>query len=340
MTVNLNDASIIDKIHELIRSSGASADNFEGDLITQMIQTSLRLLQDKHDAGQLKLITRALKEMRYAYNIFNKYIGLQRVSIFGSARTPENHSDYIAAKKFSMQMAEHDWMCMTGAADGIMKAGLEGTKATSRFGLSIRLPFETSSNTFIEGDPKLMIFRYFFTRKLMFVSHSHAVAVFPGGFGTMDELFEVLTLIQTGKASIMPVVLMEGDGGDYWQHWRHYLHKHLLGKGWISADDEYLYYIAPSIASGVQHIQQFYKRYHSSRYVKDQFIIRLKSPLDERQVALLNQLFSHLLEKGEIEQVQALPEEDDVLELPRLALYNKRREVGLLRCLIDQVNEF
>lgn len=339
MTVNLNDQIILEKIHDLIQASGASPDSFEMDLITQMIQTSLRLIQDKHDSGQLKLITRSLKEMRYAYHIFNKYLGMLRVSIFGSARTPEDHPDYQAAKHFSNMMAEHGWMCMTGAANGIMKAGLEGTKAESSFGLSIRLPFETP-NSVIEGDPKLMIFRYFFTRKLMFVSHSHAVAVFPGGFGTMDELFEVLTLIQTGKASVIPVVLMEGENGEYWQHWRHYLHKHLLGMGWISADDEFLYYIAPSVELGVKHIQQFYRRYHSSRYVKEDLVIRLKTPLTEEQIDLLNSRFSNLLQSGVIAPTEALPEEDDALELPRLILNHKRREVGLLRCLIDQINEF
>lgn len=338
MTIDLNEPGIIEKIHELIRLSGESPDGFEADLITQMIQTSLRLLQDKHDTGQLKLITNSLKEMRYAYRVFNKYAGLYRVSIFGSARTPEDHSDYIAAKEFSSKMSELGWMCMTGAANGIMKAGLEGTKGETSFGLAIRLPFETP-NSVIEGDPKLIIFRYFFTRKLMFVSHSNALAVFPGGFGTMDELFEVLTLIQTGKAKIVPVVLMEGAAGNYWKHWHEYLNNFLLNNGWISPSDEYLYYIAPSVDAGVAHIQQFYKRYHSNRYVKDQLIIRLKSPLTLEQVNFLNQEFSPLLQKGTIELTEALPEEDDALDLPRLKLY-PTREVGLLRRLIDQINKF
>lgn len=338
MTVNLNEPEIVEKIHDLIRLSGSPPEGFAAELITQMIQTSLRLLQDKHDVGQLKLITRSLKEMRYAYNIFNKYIGVPRVAIFGSARTPEDHPDYQTAKQFSSKMAELGWMCMTGAADGIMKAGLEGTKAESSFGLSIRLPFETP-NSVIHGDPKLIIFRYFFTRKLMFVSHSDAFAVFPGGVGTMDELFEVLTLMQTGKASIIPVVLMEGTPGDYWQHWRHYVHKHLLGNGWISPDDEFLYYIAPSVEAGVKHIQQFYRIYHSSRYVYEWLVIRIKKSLSKEELDLLNQRFSSLLEKGTIEQTDALPEEDDFLELPRLVLCPKRKEVGRLRCLIDQINE-
>lgn len=339
MTANLNQEEMVEKIHELIRFSGSPSDGFAADLITQMIQTSLRLLQDKHDIGQLKLITRSLKEMRYAYNIFNKYPDVPRLSIFGSARTPEEHPDYQAAKLFSSKMAELGWMCITGAADGIMRAGLEGTKAESSFGLSIRLPFETPHSV-IHGDPKLINFRYFFTRKLMFVSHSDAVAVFPGGVGTMDELFEVLTLMQTGKASIIPLVLMEGSSGDYWQHWRHYVHKHLLGNGWISPHDEYLYYIAPSVDAAVKHIEQFYKCYHSSRYVNEWLVIRIKNSLNEAEIELLNSKFSALLEKDAIKQTSALPEEDDFLELPRLVLCPKRKEMGLLRCLIDQINEF
>ncbi|KAF3361929.1 hypothetical protein PHSC3_001486 [Chlamydiales bacterium STE3] len=339
MNINVNDPTVLEKIHDLIRFCGVEPEGFSSELITQMMQTCLKLAQNQHDIGQLKLMTRALKEMRYAYNIFNQYEGVPRISIFGSARTPEDHPDYLSAKQFSAHMAEHGWMCITGAANGIMKAGLEGTKAEASFGLSIRLPFETQ-NSVIHGDPKLIMFRYFFTRKLMFVSHSNATAFFPGGVGTMDELFEVLTLIQTGKANIIPVVLMEGDRGDYWQHWQHYVHKHLLGNGWISPDDESLFYIAPSIDAGVNHILQFYRRYHSSRYVKDWQVLRIKSPLTEEQLTLLNHQFSSLLEKGMITQGTALPEEDDVLDLPRLILCPKRREVGRLRCLIDQINAF
>lgn len=208
-----NDEKIVKAIRALISECGGESGTFEGDLVTQLIQTSLRLLLDGHDTGQLKLITRAMKEMRYAYHIFNQYGGIRRVSIFGSARTPEDHPDYKVAKDFSKQMADYGWMVITGAANGIMKAGLEGAKKEAGFGLSIKLPFETSVHSFIEGDPKLMSFKYFFTRKLMFMSHSDAVTAFPGGFGTMDELFEVLTLLQTGKANIVPVVLMEGKRG-------------------------------------------------------------------------------------------------------------------------------
>jgi len=338
--VDVNDPQILESIKNLIATCGGSPESFDGGLITQLIQTGLKLMTEGHDTGQLKLMTRSLKEMRYAYRIFNKYKGSRRISIFGSARTPENHPDYLAAKEFSAGISKNGWMCITGAANGIMKAGLEGSEKDSSFGLSIRLPFEVPTNSVIEGDPKLISFRYFFTRKLMFMSHSDAVAVFPGGFGTLDELFEVLTLIQTGKTSIMPVVLVEGEGGIYWLQWNNYVHKHLLENGWISPEDQHLFYISTSVEDAVWHIQKFYRIYHSSRYVGDNLVLRLLRPLTTEQVELLNQKFYRLLEKGKIEMSNSLPEETDHLELPRLILRFTRRDFGLLRHMINQINEF
>ena len=279
--------------------------------------------------------------MRYAYRVFNKYAGAYRVSIFGSARTPENHPDYQAAKNFSKKMADLGWMCITGAAMGIMKAGLEGSTPEARFGLSIQLPFESAASAYLEGDPKLIIFRYFFTRKLMFLSHSQAVAVFPGGFGTLDELFEVLTLMQTGKSTIIPVILLESGDGSYWQHWEHYMHKHLLVNGWISPEDHHFYYICTSIDKAVEHITHFYRRYHSSRYVKDLLVIRMRSTLTQEQIDQLNQQFSSLIANGSMWlSEEALPEEDDALDLPRLIFAHTRNQFGLVRKLIDQINDF
>lgn len=336
----VTDGKIVTLIHELIEKAGGVKDTFEAELITQQIQTSLKLLTEGHHAGQLKLITRALKELRYAYRIFNEYPGTHRISIFGSARTPQGHSDYVAAQKFSKSLAKHGWNCITGAADGIMKAGLMGSEPESSFGLSIRLPFEIPTNSFIEGDPKLIHFRYFFTRKLIFMSHSEAIAVFPGGFGTMDELFEMLTLIQTGKGNMIPIVLLEGPGGVYWHHWENYVEKNLLDNGWVSPEDRQLYYIAPTIEDGVEHILQFYRRYHSSRYVKDDFVIRMNNPLSEEQVNVLNRKFSPLVKSGSITMSDALPEEDDFLDLPRLIFHHTRMGFGLLRSMIDQINTF
>lgn len=340
-TINRDQDPVVQKIKELITFTGHDAQSFESDLIGQVIYSSLKMMEESHDTGQLKLMTRAFKEMRYAYKVFNQYPGGRRISIFGSARTPEDHADYLAAKKFSAAIASCGWACITGAANGIMKAGLEGSQKESSFGLSIRLPFESTSNSLIAGDPKLISFRYFFTRKLMFLSHSDAVAAFPGGFGTQDELFEVLTLMQTGKANIIPVVLSEAEGGSYWSAWNDYMKTHLLSNGWISLEDFHLFYIAPSVEQAIEHIQQFYRRYHSSRYVKDLLIIRMLSPLSEEQIDRLNQEFSSdLVREGKIYATPSLPEETDHLELPRIAFEHNRRHFGQLRALIDRLNLF
>ena len=329
-----------EKIKDLIATTGANPDSQEADLVRQMIQTSLKMANDGFDMGQLKLMTRSFKEMRYAYKIFKEYRKTRLVSIFGSARTLESHPDYQTAKDFGALMAAKGWVCMTGAADGIMRAGLEGAGKDSSFGLSIRLPFEHANHTLLAGDPKLISFRYFFTRKLMFVSHSDAIAAFPGGVGTQDELFESLTLMQTGKSNIVPLVLMENPKGHYWQAWEHYIQNNLLAKGLISAEDQNLYYRAPGVQEAVDHIQQFYRRYHSSRYVKDTFIIRLLTPLTDPQIALLNQEFQPLFKEGQIAATKPLFDENDHLGLPRIAFEHNRSHFGLMRALIDRINSF
>lgn len=330
----------LEEINALIRNGGGDPTTYKGQLVGQLIETALKLMDEGYDVGQLKVITRSVKEMRYAYNIFNKYQDGPCVSIFGSARTPEDHPDYIAAKNFSTLMAKHGWMCITGAANGIMKAGLEGPTKAQSFGLSIRLPFESGANTLIDGDPKLIFFRFFFTRKLMFMSHSNALAAFPGGFGTQDELFEMLTLIQTGKANIIPIVLVEGEGGDYWQQWRRYINDNLLDTGFISPNDTSFYYFAPSPEDAAAHILKFYHRYHSSRYVKDTLVIRMLSPLTEAQVEELNRRFSSLVAEGKMSLTGPLPDESDHLALPRLVFEHTRRDFGKLRLLIDAINDF
>lgn len=331
---------IMQKIKELLVFVGANPNLPEADLIGQMIYTSLRMVNEGFDRGQLKLMTRSLKEMRYAYSVFNEHRIGRCVSIFGSARTPESHPDYQTAKNFSSVMAAKGWVCMTGAADGIMRAGLEGVPKNSGFGLSIRLPFESTMHALLAGDPKLINFRYFFTRKLMFLSHSDAVAAFPGGVGTQDELFEVLTLMQTGRSNIIPLVLLEGGQGHYWQAWEHYIQNNLLANGLISAEDQYLYYRAPGVQEAVDHIQQFYRRYHSSRYVKDTLVIRLLTPLTASQIAILNHEFPSLIKEGNIYATNPLPDENDHLELPRIAFEHNHKFFGLLRAMIDRINAF
>ncbi len=286
-------------------------------------------------------MTRSLKEMRYAYQVFNDHLSQKRlVSIFGSARTLEEHSDYQTAKAFSAAMANQGWICMTGAADGIMRAGLEGAPRESSFGLSIRLPLEDATRTLLAGDPKLINFRYFFTRKLMFLSHSDALMAFPGGVGTQDELFEALTLMQTGKSNIVPIVLLEGEQGTYWQEWENYLRNNLLAKGFINEEDLNLYHKASDVEDAVKHIQTFYHRYHSSRYVKDLLVMRLLTPLDSDQIDTLNREFRSLIKEGDIYTTSPLPEENDHLDLPRIAFEHNRKKFGVLRQLIDRINAF
>ena len=337
---SIDEKAIQEAINKLIALYGLEPMSGDGVITSQMIENCLKLIRDKHTTPQLKLIMRAMKEMRYAYRIFNQYPGTKRLSIFGSARTPEDHPDYLAAKEFSSLIATEGWMCITGAANGIMKAGHEGIKKEARFGLAIRLAFESTTNSSIEGDPKLINFRYFFTRKLMFLSHSDAVAVFPGGVGTQDELFEVLTLMQTGKSHIIPLVLVEGKGGHYWKSWENYIQKNLLENGWISPDDIHLYYHAKSPVDAVRYIQHFYGRYHSSRYVRDILVIRIKSRIKAEQIAILNKKFNKLVKSGEIEQKEALPEEEELQELPRITFVHTRKDFGLLKLLIDEINDF
>lgn len=331
---------IVKKIEEIIQDCGGKEGTFESELIKQQIQTSLRLIAEGHDTGQLKLITRALKELRYAYRIFNEYPGVRRISFFGSARTQEDHPDYRTAEQFSIELAKNHWMCITGAANGIMKAGMAGQEAAGSFGLSIRLPFEVPTNAFIEGDPKLIHFRYFFTRKLMFMSHSDALAVFPGGYGTLDELFEMLTLIQTGRGNIIPIVLMEGSEGSYWKHWLDYVEKNLYESGKICPEDMSLFYLAPTVKEGVRHITHFYRVYHSSRYIREKYVMRINQGLNDSQLEELNEKYQRLVASGKIEQTGAFPEEDEYLDKLRISFHHTRMDFGLLRQMIDTINSF
>ena len=348
-----DDESIRTRLQALVRDAGKTAGS-SGDPVKdgrrrrhveELATTALKLLGDGLDLGQVKLLELALKEMRRSYRLFNRYRGVRKVSIFGSARTPEAHPDYHSAREFGRLMAAESWMAITGAGDGIMKAGHEGPTREASFGLSIRLPFETNANDVIAGDDKLLSFRYFFTRKLMFVSHSDAVAVFPGGFGTMDEIFEVLTLVQTGKSPMVPIVLVEGSGPDgkplgYWKRWEFGVVENLLSQGWISKEDPGLFEIASSPADAVSRILRFYHRYHSSRYVDDHLVIRLKRPLLDEQVKQLDEEFRPLIKSGHMHQTGAHESEEDHASLPRLRFHFAKRGFGMLRRMIDRINGF
>jgi uncharacterized protein (TIGR00730 family) len=334
-----DDPDIVEAVEGLIGSLGGAPGSFDARLVRDLVITALKLIPDGRDTGELKLMTAAIKELRYAYRVFGQYPDKHKVTIFGSARTPPDHPDYLAAVVFSRAMAEAGWMVITGAGDGIMKAGHEGPGREASFGVAIRLPFETTANEVIAGDSKLINFRYFFTRKLMFLSQAEAVVLFPGGFGTLDETFETLTLVQTGKASMIPIVTLEGEGGSYWDEFAGFIDRSLLERGWISPEDPGLYHRARSPREAAEHIIRFYRHYHSSRYVRDDLIIRINQRLRADQVEALNDEFASLVKSGRIRQCSAYPEERDHLDLPRIAFTHTRSRFSLVRKLINRINE-
>ncbi len=316
--------------------AGPNQDQFE-----QLVHTLLRLHRDGNDRGDIKLLSRALGELRYAFKVFNPFSATRKISIFGSSRTKPEHPDYIAAMEYAKRMCAAGWMVITGAGDGIMKAGHGGAGREASFGVAIRLPFEQATNDIIADDDKLVNFNYFFTRKLMFIKEASAVALFPGGFGTQDELFETLTLIQTGKAQIVPVVMVEHANGRYWKEWQDYVDDHLLKTGMISGDDEHLYLITDDIQEAVDEVLRFYRVHHSHRYVGKDLVMRLETKLSPTALQKLNDEFANsLLVSGKIEACEALPEEDgEFAEKPRLRFHFNKRNFGLLRKFIDRVNE-
>lgn len=337
--LKVQDPDVQRKLSQMITDiSGVDEKQYEHRLVQDLMSAALKLLPDGRDTGELKLMTAAVKELRYAYRVFGQYPNIRKVTIFGSARTPETHPDYAAAVDFSRIMAERKWMAITGAGDGIMKAGHEGPGREASFGVAIRLPFETSANTVIAGDEKLINFRYFFTRKLMFLSQCDAVAVYPGGFGTMDEVYEVLTLVQTGKSSMIPIVLLEGEGINYWDEWHEFVTEKLLGHGMINDEDRCLYKICRTAEEGVEEIERFYRNYHSSRYVRDDYIIRMNYAISEEDLAEINEEFAPLVKSGKIVQCGPYPEESDHLDMPRLAFTHTRYHYAVVRKLIDRIN--
>ncbi|HEX8340943.1 MAG TPA: TIGR00730 family Rossman fold protein [Tepidisphaeraceae bacterium] len=313
-----------------------------GDLVSDMVATSLKLLRDKNNRADLKLINTSLKELRYALKIFEPYKDVRKISIFGSARTAVDHHDYLAAMEYGRRIAEMGWMVITGAGGGIMAAGHGGAGSKPSFGLAIRLPFEQATNEYIEGDPKLINFKYFFTRKLMFVRSSHAIAVFPGGFGTMDEGFEVLTLVQTGKAPPMPIVFVDHEGSGFWSGWQSYVEKQLLGSRLISPEDLNLYKMTQSIDEALHEVTHFYRTYHSIRHVRDNLVIRLNNKPSPQQLDEIRRRFGHLACRGTIELTGALPQERDepaLADLSRLTFCFNKRDQGGLRLLINYLND-
>ena len=310
-------------------------------LVFEMLTSGYRMAVEGLDRGELKLVNTALKEIRYAFGLFEHYTHKHKCTIFGSARTKPGEPTYTCAHDFGAAMAARGWMIMTGAGPGIMQAGIEGAGADNSFGINIVLPFEANASSVIAGDPKLINFRYFFTRKLTFMKESHGFVLLPGGFGTMDECFELLTLIQTGKHPLNPVVLLDAPGETYWSTWKDFVEVELLDNGLISASDLDLVKLTDSVDDAVDEICSFYRTYHSQRYVGQRLIIRLNNDIDDALLAALNAEFSDILDQGTIERVQPTDvevEDHDVVHLPRLGLYFDKASYSRLRQLIDRVN--
>ncbi|NJL62141.1 MAG: LOG family protein [Methylacidiphilales bacterium] len=308
--------------------------------IQQALLTILRLADTEIERLDWKILSSSLADMERGFQMFYDYRHVRKVTIFGSARLAPETPEYKMALEFAHRVAELGFMVMTGGGGGIMQAGHEGAGRDNSFGLNIQLPFEQQANPYIEGDRKLIHFKYFFTRKLFLLKESDAVAVFAGGFGTQDEAFECMTLSQTGKFGPVPLVLIDHPGGDYWLSWSKYVDEHLLKTGLVSPEDPNLYTITDNLEVACNAITSFYQVYHSSRYVSNQLVIRLKSNLSDAEVDQLNTEFSDILVKGKIQKSQALPQEgqDETIDLPRLILNFNQRDLGRLYQMIATIN--
>src|SRR6266545_6772820 len=334
------DPELKRRIDELIAYKGGGEN---ADLVGDIVESALKLLRDVTDRGDVRVIQTAIRELRYAFRLFAPYAHVRKVTIFGSARTQPTRTEYQQGVEFGRKIAEAGFMVITGAGGGIMQAGHEGAGPERSFGANIRLPWEQSANPVIQHDKKLITFKYFFTRKLTFVRNSDAIVLFPGGFGTMDEGYEALTLMQTGKSRIMPLVLMDRPGGAYWKTWDKHIREHLLRNGLISPDDLNLYHITDSCEDAVKIITRFYRNYQSMRFVRDLLVMRLKHKLTETAIEGLNLDFADIVASGRIEAMEPTPEERDdhqFLNLPRIGFEFNRRDYGRLRQLIDVLNSF
>jgi len=325
-------------IQELIAEKGGGHNE---DLVADIIENALKMLTDVESRGDSKVIQTAVRELRYAFRLFAPHAGIRKVTMFGSARTAPGKQEYRQAVDFAHKIAAAGWMIITGAGPGIMQAGHEGAGPEKSFGANIRLPWEQSPNPIIQKDKKLITFKYFFTRKLTFLRHSDAIALFPGGFGTMDEGFEALTLMQTGKALIIPILFIDRPDGRYWETWMRFLTDHLLKLGLISKEDFNFIQIEHNVEEAVKHILLFYRNYQSSRWVGSHLVLRIAKKLTAKAVAELNKQFADLLREGPIVQRSALPQEKnqpEIWDLPRIVLTPHRHQFGRYRQLIDAIN--
>ncbi len=314
------------------------------DIVREMIIAALKAGQEEDERADLKLMNSTLKEMRFTSKIFGPFSNVRKVTVFGSARTTRDESVYDMARFFGQKLAEAGYMVITGAGGGIMHAVNEGAGPEHSFGVNIQLPFEQVPNPVLMGHPRLITYKYFFNRKVAFLKEADAIALFPGGFGTLDEAMETLTLVQNGKQSPVPLILIDENGGTYWSRWIRFFKEELLSQGYIGDSDFYLFERVDSVDAAMEIINRFYRRYHSLRYVERQLVVRLMSGIDTRFVQHLKKRFNDMLvPDGDMHLSDSLPaeaDEPDIADLPRLLVDFNRRDFGRLRKFIDAINEY
>jgi uncharacterized protein (TIGR00730 family) len=327
------------------RNPASNPDSLQGrheiaDLIRRLRQVADRLPPDRTPPDDLKILSHTLRELRKAFAVFAPYRTHRKVTIFGSARTPRDAPAYEQAVRLGRAMVEHDWYVVTGASTGIMEAGHRGAGRQRSMGLNIMLPFEQESNEIIRGDSKLVTMKYFFTRKLMFVKECDAVVCLPGGFGTLDEAFEVLTLLQTGKRELMPLVFLDAPGGSYWQDWAAYIRKHLLGGKMIAEEDFSLFRVTDSVEETIDEVLRFYRIFERMEYVNNRLVLRLKQRMEENSLAAIQRDFVDILVDGTFRQeIESGTNGSAGTSVgARLIFHFNRRSIGRLRQLIDLIN--
>jgi uncharacterized protein (TIGR00730 family) len=326
----------IDRLMELV------GDVHDPDIVREMILASLKAGQEDGDRTDLKFMNVALKEMRFTTKVFSPYRQVKKVTVFGSARTNADDPLYKTARLLGERLSEAGYMVITGGGPGIMQAVNEGAGPERSFGINIRLPFEQKANPIVAGNPRSITYKFFFNRKVAFLKEAHAIVVFPGGFGTLDEAMESLTLVQTGKRQPIPLVLVDEPGGTYWAEWMTFFEKELLPNGYVGSGDLDLFERVESVDAALAIIDRFYYRYHSLRYVGDKLVIRLTSPIHPLHVEHLRVRFADILaENGGFSLSGPWKEEadePDLAHLPRLVVDFNRKDFGGLRKLIDAIN--
>ena len=335
----VGDPVIDSLINELVNKSGSVETE---NLLREILTTTVKLGKETSDKGDLKLVNNALKELRYSFKIFSPYRSIKKVIIFGSARSKTDSAEYKMAEEFSRKLTDKGYMIVTGGGPGVMEAGNKGAGSGKDFALNIRLPFEQKPNPYIDEKEKLINFKYFFTRKLVFVKETDATALFPGGFGTLDEGFEMITLIQTGKSRPRPIVLMEPKGSTYWATWMHFVKTQLIKNGFIAKDDLNLFHIVENVDAAVKYIDDFYRVYHSIRYVLGLAVIRLNRKISEKTLKLINKEFKDILISGEIRVSPPTDkeiQEKEFLNLPRLVMNFNMHDYGRLCEMIQFINK-